>query len=284
MLSRQFNLVINLKLCVILQFTSLIFSSSHDYPIFIFSVPKCGTHLAIKAARLLTNRNPICSSTIIKNNMVSLSHAMFRSCNSNNIIWGHILYNQTNCNFLAHKKFKGLFIYRDPRDQLISHIFWQQKMDRKAIDNYSKDINELISHFIKDGNFFYTHVAPGTLEHYNPVAPIGISTYYKLFLPWKNNPSFYAIKFENLIGPDGGGSKELQIKELHNIVKHLNLRNISPQKMENIARQLFGESYTFREGKIGSWKQYFTEEHKAEFKKYAGQLLIDLGYETDLNW
>ena len=35
---------------------------------------------------------------------------------------------------------------------------------------------------------------------------------------------------------------------------------------------------------IGQWKEYFTEKHKKEFKKEAGKLLIDLGYEEDFDW
>ena len=47
------------------------------------------------------------------------------------------------------------------------------------------------------------------------------------------------------------------------------------------------ESHTFvkgGKGKKGGWKNFFQEEHKQAFKKIAGDLLIELGYETDLNW
>jgi hypothetical protein len=43
-------------------------------------------------------------------------------------------------------------------------------------------------------------------------------------------------------------------------------------------------SATFRSGKSGTWRQYFTEEHKRLFKEVAGDLLIRLGYETDNDW
>lgn len=41
---------------------------------------------------------------------------------------------------------------------------------------------------------------------------------------------------------------------------------------------------TARSGKIGGWKAYFNDQHIAKFKDIAGQLLIDCGYESDLNW
>jgi hypothetical protein len=47
------------------------------------------------------------------------------------------------------------------------------------------------------------------------------------------------------------------------------------------------ESHTFAKGgkgAIGGWKNKFEHSHKEAFKKVAGNLLIELGYETDYNW
>ncbi len=35
---------------------------------------------------------------------------------------------------------------------------------------------------------------------------------------------------------------------------------------------------------VGAWKKYFSERHKEQFKKAAGDLLIEMGYEKDFNW
>jgi hypothetical protein len=43
-------------------------------------------------------------------------------------------------------------------------------------------------------------------------------------------------------------------------------------------------SFTFRSGKIGDWRSHFSAEHIRLFKEVAGDLLIRLGYERDLNW
>ncbi len=40
----------------------------------------------------------------------------------------------------------------------------------------------------------------------------------------------------------------------------------------------------YRKGVSGDWKNHFTDRIKAEFKMKFGQLLIDTGYEKDLNW
>jgi len=44
------------------------------------------------------------------------------------------------------------------------------------------------------------------------------------------------------------------------------------------------KSPTFRSGKTGEWKKDFTDEHKQIFKDIAGDLLIKLGFETNLHW
>ena len=43
-------------------------------------------------------------------------------------------------------------------------------------------------------------------------------------------------------------------------------------------------SPTFRSGKTGEWRKYFTEEHKTIFKEVAGDLLAKLGYEKGNSW
>lgn len=41
---------------------------------------------------------------------------------------------------------------------------------------------------------------------------------------------------------------------------------------------------TARKGAIGEWKHHFNETHKKQFKEAAGDLLVRLGYERDLQW
>lgn len=40
----------------------------------------------------------------------------------------------------------------------------------------------------------------------------------------------------------------------------------------------------YRKGTPGDWVNHFTEAHKRTFKKRHGDLLVRLGYESDLNW
>jgi hypothetical protein len=40
----------------------------------------------------------------------------------------------------------------------------------------------------------------------------------------------------------------------------------------------------YRKGVAGDWKNHFSEEDRLVFKEEAGELLIRLGYEEDLDW
>jgi hypothetical protein len=106
---------------------------------------------------------------------------------------------------------------------------------------------------------------------------------YNSYLRWIDEPNVYTTTFENLVGPNGGGSRNKQIMQVINIAKHLG-KNITKQEAEKIADSLFGDSYTFRIGKIGSWRGYFSENHKNLFKKYCNDILVKLGYERNARW
>jgi hypothetical protein len=39
-----------------------------------------------------------------------------------------------------------------------------------------------------------------------------------------------------------------------------------------------------RKGIVGDWRNYFTEELKVQFKALYGNVLIETGYEKNLDW
>lgn len=46
----------------------------------------------------------------------------------------------------------------------------------------------------------------------------------------------------------------------------------------------FAYASNFRSGKVGGWKKEFSDEHIKKSKSLLGEILIELGYEKDLNW
>lgn len=225
----------------------------------VLSIPKCGTHLLAKTIETLTSKKRVYTQS---GDWDTLSYKAVSKLWPFYFIIAHLLPNEHNKKMILHYYFKGIFIIRDPRDQVISNSFWIEKHKDNAYSCFKEySFDELVTHNISE-----------------------VKNLYNTYLDWQNSPFIYTTKFENLVGSQGGGTKAAQLKEIRNIAHHLGL-NVSHARLKEISDQVFeNTALTFREGQIGSWKKYFTDKHKDDFKKVAGQLLIDLGYEKDLNW
>jgi sulfotransferase 6B1 len=246
--------------------TLLFLNSIHSaYDPIIISIPKAGTHLLCNCIAELTHKK-------------FTGFVLFPPENQNDnkkFCYAHIKYSSEYAQKIKNKNCKTFFIYRDPRDQIVSTAFYNY--DRPDLwPHWQKlKLSELITELIIDGKSMYNGFPPYDVT--------GINEFYRAYMGWLKLPWVYSIKFEDLVGSSGGSTQEEQYKKIQEIAHHLSLK-LPSATIPEIAQALFGNSATFREGKIGAWKKYFTEEHKALFKSQAGQLLIDLGYEKDLNW
>jgi Sulfotransferase domain len=76
----------------------------------------------------------------------------------------------------------------------------------------------------------------------------------------------------------------LQVRSNEDVVRRL----VNQSSFENISggRQRGEEDPTslVRKGIAGDWKNVFSDRDKQIYKKEAGDLLIQLGYEKDSNW
>ena len=259
--------------------------------ILLVSIPKCGTFLMnkcicnlmkyqrpgrLKEPSLLHNDYMIPDLTSIKDSMDQEKFFIFT----------HLIYDQTKVDWIfeEHPSIRIFFLYRDPRDQIISTYFFMRKESIHPLRAFWGWANELTIE-----EFIFKMIEDGTLMEECSEAYHGIKELYDSYTPWFDRPKICIIRFEEMIGPQGGGTIEQQRETINKIIDYLNV-SLTEDERESFTNSLFGvdpesKRYTtFREGKIGSWKHYFTEEHKAAFKKVTGDLLIQLGYEYDSNW
>jgi hypothetical protein len=232
-------------------------------PVILISIPKCGTHLMGKLLGILTDqqhRTPGIRVITGSEQVVEQTLRLYKEGK-----FSHIHFNFSPKGIRLYKEYgiKPFFIYRDPRDQIIAWALSENTDSERSIEDRIFDTIDPYKEY-----FWGYH---------------GINDLYTNIAPWADAPSVCAVKFEDLVGPAGGGSIEKQHNAIQRVANHLGL-TLSDTVIALIANGLFGNSTTFREGKIGAWKEYFTQEHKDLFKKHAGQILIDLGYETDFNW
>ena len=95
-------------------------------------------------------------------------------------------------------------------------------------------------------------------------------------LPWKDSKNFILLRFEDLVGPSGGGSLQKQKKSILSILNHLDIENID---VSIVADSVFGNSSTFRKGMINRWKSELNDQEKSVFKEY-NELFLSLDYEA----
>jgi sulfotransferase family protein len=266
----------------------------------VVTIPKSGTNLLKKCLTLMKidgimfshiKGGPSNSLTDI-NNPISKSLIKVFEANQEKIIVRHLLHTPAAEDFITKNTRANLFIIRDPRSQLVSAAFAAKN---HRIGGDKRSIEDLLLDFINARNenflFMRKHAQfPKILQHQvllklDLLWRVGALGFYKLFTPWIQAKNFYTVRFENLVGAQGGGTIEAQHQEIKNIAQHLGV-NRTEQEIKDIAKNLFGGTHTFREGKIDSWKQQFTPAVKEAFKANSGlmQILVDLGYEKDESW
>ena len=185
----------------------------------------------------------------------------------------HCAYTPQFAEALNEEKMRAVCIMRDPRDTAVSYVHYLKRLPRHPI--YSEyigleDDNQRLMFFIRGG----------TLGGYT-LKPL--RKRYRNFLDWEREGGAAMVKFEELVGPRGGGSAEVQREAIERVVRHLDL-DPEDQRLTSIRNSLFGSGRTFRKGRAGGWKEEFSEQNKAAMKEEAGDLLVELGYEDDKNW
>lgn len=194
----------------------------------------------------------------------------------NELVGAHIFYSKDVYKTILEKNCIIFFIYRDPRDIVISEANYLYDMNRyHRLHKYFKkfpDLNDRIMFSIKGDEFYKT-----------PIPYLNIKDRFNKYKEWMYYKDVFSIRYEDLIYNE----KEEYIKNIINFYKeHSSNNNFNTDLIvkKAIKNSEPKKSHTYRTGKSEGWKKIFTEEHKKVFKDIAGDLLIDLGYEKDLNW
>jgi hypothetical protein len=184
--------------------------------------------------------------------------------------WGYLPAREPYLQVLNRPEIVHFFVYRDPRDKIISHIFYAMDIHQEhAMHAYYHKIPNMEDRIAET-----IRGVPGMLQD--------IQTTYESYIKWLDLPSVVAIRFEDLIyRRDQTLAKMLTILETYG----LPIRMDRQEALKILNKEMSPErSPTFRSGKSGGWRQYFTEDNIALFKEISGDLLVDLGYEDKMAW
>jgi sulfotransferase 6B1 len=258
------------------------------------SIPKAGTHLLRKCILLF----PGAQEAAIHLDMSVPNERMWnllRNAPQRGVVTAHLYYQEVYAQMFAELHYKSLLIIRDPRDLVVSFAIFVTKTTGHYLYKY---FNSLPDDHARIMAAIVGVNQPLVVQGVNKLVPelyseqveiegvaLGdINSSYHIFLEWSREPYNLIVQFEDIVGPAGGGSHEAAQKVVRKIADHLKVR-LSRDEVNRIAIGSYDTaSPTFRRGITGDWKNHFSPGHKSMFKDIAGQLLIDLGYEKDLNW
>ena len=251
-------------------------------PIFGNAKPKSGSHLLLQVLNGLCRVAPYTYTSSLPIRSITREGrkrsqaeilADLRALPPREIGWGYLPPTAENINFLCQEGRVNYFIYRDPRDVLVSHVFFATDMHTghgmhayyQSLPDFDARLKVAIQGIHQDG--------------------LDLADAYqrsRSILDWLAESRVLCIRFEDLIN-----DRDRSLLALLDQIEKTGYR--LPTAREKALAILIEaidpkKSHTFRSGKTGGWKNHFTAEHKALFKEVTGDLLIRLGYENDMDW
>ena len=255
-----------------------------DLPaLFANSFPKSGTHLLTQILAGFTHLGPFVDTrlpamTMFKGRTGAAFpiKTLLRQVNRlgpGDIGYGHLHADPPIVEALCKPGMAAFFILRDPRDVVVSHAYYVTGGNAKhslrayynQLESYEEQLKISISGLQQEEIDF-----PNVAGRFDP------------FLGWFDQPKVLTLHFEDFL--------TRREESLHRVLDHTIARGFAfdgnrDEAVEKLSTVMDPKrSPTFRSGKVGGWRDKFTLEHTDLFKEIAGDLLIRLGYEQDLNW
>lgn len=258
------------------------FAFNEAPPIFGNSKPKSGSHLLLQILNGFTRIMPYAYveaepvRTIVKEGRRKTNEeilADLRRVPQGVIGWGYIEASAENIRFLCRPERVNYFLYRDPRDLLVSQVFF-------ATDIYEE--HGMHDHYQSLPDFGTRLTVAITGIDRDGLHMVNVKQRYEAVFEWLRQEYVLCIRFEDLINKRDA-TMEAMLDEVEKTGYKIPAPRVEALKVLKAAIQP-NRSHTFRSGKTGGWREYFTEEHKKLFKDIAGDLLVRLGYEKNNEW
>jgi hypothetical protein len=246
------------------------------------AMPKSGSHLIIQVLQGLPRLGPFVNPGFPPVNRSEENRKLGREAILNNIqrmLPGDIAYGYVGAEtepvrVLTQPGRAMVFVYRDPRDMVVSHVFYATDM------NQEHGMHRYYTQTLKTMEERINAAIQGVDEPGSELS--SVKQRWDHYMGWLSTAGVLCLRFEELIL-----EREAALGQ---ILDYLAERGFSPQPERSQAVQALSQailprkSGTFRKGKPGNWKEHFSEANKRLFKEQTGSLLMDLGYEKNEDW
>ncbi|HZW87873.1 MAG TPA: hypothetical protein VFF12_02235 [Myxococcaceae bacterium] len=242
------------------------------------SIPKAGTYLLKKCLSLLPGLTPADVHLDI-NLETAYMRRLLAEAPPGAIVTGHLVHRTAYAEMLADEGYRSVLIVRDPRDVAVSFVHYVTRTPEHYLHERYRAMGS-------DDERLMTTIE-GIREPIVPWLEVGlydIAALYDVFAPWRDVAHNHVVRFEDLVGPAGGGDREVQARTILDLARHLELP-LGLSEARAAADAVFDvTSPTFRRGLIGGWKVHFNPRHIRTFREVAGRTLVEWGYENSMNW
>lgn len=252
--------------------------------LFANSFPKSGTHLLTQVLQGFSHIGPAVDSGLPalvtfegdSGRMRTLAEVQgdLRRLLPGDIAYGHLHAWPEVVDFLCQPGFVAYFILRDPRDVVVSHVFYVTEMEPRHVHH---------RYYAQELRTFSERLRASIAGIPDSATPLpDIRQRFLPYMGWLEHPQVLALRYEELLADRHAA--------LGRVYDHAVQRGFPARFDRERALAILEaglnphRSPTFRSGKAGGWREYFSPEIKRLFKDIAGDLLVKLGYEQDNDW
>jgi Sulfotransferase domain len=251
-------------------------------PVLANSFPKSGTHLLFQIVGGLPDRvnygeflASTTSSFWFRERSANNTRRFIRGFLPGEIIRGHLFFEPLYADELAERRAVNYFIYRDPRDVVVSEAHYLRDMNRwHRLHPYFRKLSTIDDAIMLSITGFDPPLSG--IDYPN------IAARFARYHGWLERDDCLSIRFEDLVS-------ERQGELIRQIAEFYAARTDTPIALEATVESMSAliapqKSHTFRSGKKAGWQREFTPAHRERFAELAGDLLVRLGYEPNLDW
>jgi hypothetical protein len=161
-----------------------------------------------------------------------------------------------------------LFMYRDPRDVVLSMVNFLCGKTAQGFGTFSEF--QVFSRILTSKATLEAQLAYALGD---PAFP-GADDYTRCL--WLlEHPDVCRVSFEELVGPEGGGSADAQRQAIERIVAFLGFEADASALAGRLFRR---DAFSFYKGQIGAWREVFTPELEELAERRYGDVLELYGY------
>lgn len=194
--------------------------------------------------------------------------ANLRAMQPGDLRYGYVQAREPFLSLLEQVDRATVFVYRDPRDVIVSHVFYAADLHPgHALHRYYNEQLTTMEQRIDAA-------IDGVDEPGAELSPIRAK--YENYLAWLGQPWALCLKFEDLIlNRDAALGQLLDYLEIRGFKHALPRASALAALAKAIEPKRSG---TFRKGQPGGWREHFTPANIRHFEQATGDLLARLGY------